>query len=96
MWARVKGRTENALLRLPFKAAYMFRPGLIQPEQGVRSKTRSYQLIYGNLQTVLPLLLRGLPERNPDYPGNWQSHADRGPKRGSEAGPGSEGHTRTA
>src|SRR5262249_49439532 len=31
MWARVKGRTENALLRLPFKAAYMFRPGVIQP-----------------------------------------------------------------
>jgi len=35
MWARVKGRTENALLALPFKAAYMFRPGLIQPKHGV-------------------------------------------------------------
>src|SRR5580698_3602450 len=31
MWARVKGRTENALLRMPFRAAYMFRPGVIQP-----------------------------------------------------------------
>jgi hypothetical protein len=31
MWARVKGRTENALLCLPFKAAYMFRPAAIQP-----------------------------------------------------------------
>lgn len=31
MWARVKGKTENALLNLPFKAAYMFRPGFIQP-----------------------------------------------------------------
>ena len=30
MWARVKGATENALLRLPFKAAYMFRPGVIE------------------------------------------------------------------
>src|SRR5579863_3143827 len=30
MWARVKGRTENALLRLPFHAAYMFRPGVIR------------------------------------------------------------------
>ena len=41
MWARVKGQTENALLRLPFKAAYMFRPGFIMPLKGVRSKTRS-------------------------------------------------------
>jgi uncharacterized protein YbjT (DUF2867 family) len=31
MWARIKGKTENALLRLPFKAAYMLRPGVIQP-----------------------------------------------------------------
>jgi uncharacterized protein YbjT (DUF2867 family) len=38
MWARVKGRTENELLRLPFKAAYMFRPGAIIPLHGVRSK----------------------------------------------------------
>src|SRR5882672_558045 len=37
MWARVKGETENALLRLPFKAAYMFRPGLIQPLHGIVS-----------------------------------------------------------
>ncbi|HLG54412.1 MAG TPA: hypothetical protein VI485_03715 [Vicinamibacterales bacterium] len=35
MWARVKGRTENALLALPFKGAYMFRPGYIQPIGGV-------------------------------------------------------------
>jgi uncharacterized protein YbjT (DUF2867 family) len=40
MWARVKGRTENALLRLPFCAAYMLRPGVIIPMHGVRSKTR--------------------------------------------------------
>jgi uncharacterized protein YbjT (DUF2867 family) len=31
MWARVKGKTENALLRMPFAAAYMFRPGFIEP-----------------------------------------------------------------
>ena len=35
MWARVKGATENALLKLPFKAAYMFRPGIIRPLHGV-------------------------------------------------------------
>jgi uncharacterized protein YbjT (DUF2867 family) len=34
MWARVKGKTENELLRLPFKAAYMFRPAFIQPMHG--------------------------------------------------------------
>lgn len=61
MWARVKGRTENALLRLPFAAAYMFRPGLIQPLHGIRSKTRAYQLIYTLLAPVLPLLRRVAP-----------------------------------
>jgi hypothetical protein len=35
MWARVKGKTENALLRLPFEAVYMFRPGIIKPLHGV-------------------------------------------------------------
>ena len=46
MWARVKGKTENALLELGFKGAYMFRPGYIQPLRGVRSKTRLYQAMY--------------------------------------------------
>jgi len=38
MWARVKGKTENDLLKLPFKAAYMFRPAGIQPLHGIRSR----------------------------------------------------------
>jgi uncharacterized protein YbjT (DUF2867 family) len=46
MWARVKGATENALLRLPFKGAYMFRPGFIVPLHGIKSKTRGYRIIY--------------------------------------------------
>jgi len=46
MWARVKGRTENAVRCLPFKAVYVFRPGAIQPLRGIRSKTASYRLIY--------------------------------------------------
>jgi uncharacterized protein YbjT (DUF2867 family) len=58
MWARVKGRTENALLRLPFKAAYMFRPGGIQPMHGERSKTRAYRIGYLLAKPVLPLLRR--------------------------------------
>ncbi|WP_425992636.1 NAD-dependent epimerase/dehydratase family protein [Afipia sp. DC4300-2b1] len=46
MWARVKGKTENDLLKLPFRAAYMFRPGAIQPLHGVRSKTAWVQALY--------------------------------------------------
>jgi len=56
MWARVKGRTENALLKLPFKAAYMLRPGAIQPLHGVRSKTALYQAIYSVTRPLLPAL----------------------------------------
>lgn len=58
MWARVKGQTENALLQMPFKAAYMFRPGLIQPLHGVRSKTRAVRIVYAVLWPLLPLLKR--------------------------------------
>jgi uncharacterized protein YbjT (DUF2867 family) len=46
MWARIKGKTENDLLKLPFKAAYMFRPGAIQPLHGIRSKTAWVQAVY--------------------------------------------------
>ena len=56
MWARVKGRTENALLALPFKAAYMFRPGFIQPRHGVRSRTKAYRVFYAVFGPVFPLL----------------------------------------
>jgi uncharacterized protein YbjT (DUF2867 family) len=61
MWARVKGRTENALLRLPFRAAFMFRPGAIQPLHGIRSKTQLYQLFYTLTGPLLPLLKRLMP-----------------------------------
>jgi len=61
MWARVKGKTENALLHLPFKAAYMFRPGIIQPVHGARSKTTAYRVGYALAKPVLPLLRRLFP-----------------------------------
>jgi uncharacterized protein YbjT (DUF2867 family) len=61
MWARVKGKTENALLRLPFKAAYMFRPGIIQPAHGARSKTAAYRIAYALMTPILPLLRRLFP-----------------------------------
>lgn len=59
MWARVKGRTENALLRLPFKA-YMFRPGFIRPLDGIESKTPMYRAFYKVLSPLMPLLHRAL------------------------------------
>jgi uncharacterized protein YbjT (DUF2867 family) len=61
MWARVKGRTENALLALPFRAAFMFRPGFIQPMQGVRSKTGWVQAIYTLVSPLYPVLHRLFP-----------------------------------
>ena len=61
MWARVKGATENALLRMPFRSAFMFRPGLIQPLDGIRSKTRVYQMFYVVLAPVMLLLRRAFP-----------------------------------
>jgi len=63
MWARVKGRTENALLALPFAAAYMLRPGIIQPLHGIRSKTKSYRVFYASVALVLPLLRILLPNQ---------------------------------
>lgn len=60
-WARTKGKTENALLRLPFKAAYLFRPGYIQPLRGIRSKTRWYQALYDVLGVLYPVLRRLMP-----------------------------------
>ena len=62
MWARVKGRTENALLGLPFKAAFMFRPGYIQPIGDVQSKTGWVQTAYDILAPFYPLVHRLLPD----------------------------------
>jgi uncharacterized protein YbjT (DUF2867 family) len=61
MWARVKGRAENAILRLPLNA-YMFRPGAIQPMHGARSKTRVYRIVYTLMAPVFPLLRRLFPD----------------------------------
>lgn len=60
MWARVKGKTENALLALPLNA-YMFRPGFIRPRPGVRSKTRLYRVLYPILGPLYPVLKRLVP-----------------------------------
>lgn len=56
MWARVKGRTENDLRRLPFRRVYLLRPGFIQPLHGIRSRTRWYQLLYAVFRPLAPLV----------------------------------------
>jgi hypothetical protein len=58
MWARVKGKTENDLLRLPFKDVYMFRPGGIIPMHGVKSKTKWYQFFYDVLRPFNRLFMK--------------------------------------
>ena len=60
MWARVKGKAENALLALPLNA-YMFRPGYIQARSGSRSKTRVYRVFYAIMGPLFPVLRRLAP-----------------------------------
>jgi len=62
-WARVKGKTENDLLKLPFKAAYMFRPNGIQPLHGVRSKTGWVNAVYAISGPLLSLMARIAPNQ---------------------------------
>jgi len=63
MWARVKGQTENALLRVPFKAAYMFRIGAVLPLHGIKSKTPLYNFFYAAGMPLM-FLLRKLSPQN--------------------------------
>jgi uncharacterized protein YbjT (DUF2867 family) len=55
MWARVKGKIENTLLQIPFKAVYMFRLGFIQPLHGVRTKTKWYRAVYAIMGPLYPV-----------------------------------------
>ena len=56
MWACIKGKTENYIIHKGFKKAYMFRPGIILPEKGIKSKTGWYQVIYNITRPIFPLL----------------------------------------
>ncbi|RIJ43179.1 NAD-dependent epimerase/dehydratase family protein [Pontibacter oryzae] len=56
MWARVKGKTENMIFKKGFKDAYAFRPGVILPERGVKSKTTLYNSMYILTRPIFPLL----------------------------------------
>ena len=61
MWARIKGKTENAILRLPFQDAYAFRPAAVVPMHGERSKTAAYRILYILAAPLAPLLRRLVP-----------------------------------
>jgi hypothetical protein len=56
MWARVKGKTENDLLNLGFKQAFMFRPNAIIPLRGIKSKTKLYQFMYDYFMWLIKLM----------------------------------------
>jgi uncharacterized protein YbjT (DUF2867 family) len=56
MWARVKGKTENDLLKMGFKQAFMFRPGAIIPLRGIKSRTKGYQFIYDYFTWLVKLI----------------------------------------
>ena len=61
MWARVKGRLENALLKIGFARAYMFRPGAIIPQHGIRSSTGWYNALYAISKPLFPIVRRISP-----------------------------------
>ncbi|HET7461264.1 MAG TPA: NAD(P)H-binding protein [Longimicrobium sp.] len=61
MWARVKGRAENAVLGLGFRQAYAFRPAFVLPQHGIRSATRLYNVLYPVIKPLYPLIRRISP-----------------------------------
>jgi uncharacterized protein YbjT (DUF2867 family) len=63
IWARIKGKAENAVLQLPFRGAYVFRPGFIQPLDGIQSRTRLYRVLYAVFRPLMPILRAVLPNQ---------------------------------
>ena len=65
MWARVKGKTENDLMKLPFKAVYNFRPGFMQPTAGLKNTLSAYKYLswlYPLLRPIFPKFMSSLRE----------------------------------
>jgi len=65
MWARVKGKTENDLMRLPFRSVYVFRPGYMHPTPGLRNTLSSYKYItwlYPVVRALFPGVVSTLKE----------------------------------
>lgn len=66
IWARVKGKTENDIIKLGFKQAFMFRPGYIQPLRGIKSKVKWYQGMYDVFGWLYPMLTKIFPNHITD------------------------------
>jgi len=65
MWARVKGKTENDLMKLPFKKVYNFRPGYMQPTKGLKNTLPYYKYVswlYPFLRLIMPGFVTTLRE----------------------------------
>ena len=65
MWARVKGKTENDLLKLGFKNAFMYRPGYIQPIKGMKNTYKIYKFLtpfYSIFESLFPKYVISLDE----------------------------------
>ncbi len=56
MWARVKGKTENDIMKLGFKQAFMFRPGAIIPRKGVKPSSKMYSILIKYLKWLIYLI----------------------------------------
>jgi|SRR5450432_961543 len=63
MWARVKGEGENAILAMPFKARFVFRPAFIRPLHGITSRTASYRVLYAILRPFVPSITALFPKQ---------------------------------
>lgn len=81
MWARVKGRTENTLLQMPFKAVFLFRPAYIQPLHGIRTKTRWYGAAYALMRPLYPVVEDAFPELRDNDRMRRSRHAERNQTR---------------
>ncbi len=66
MWARVRGATENALLKLPGLTTYILRPGFVQPRHGATSRVTAYRWIYRIAGPLFPFIKRVLPKYTTD------------------------------
>lgn len=62
MWARVKGKTENHIIALGFKGAYMYRPGMIVPKKGVLPKSKVYLFFIKYMSWLIHLTAKVLPK----------------------------------
>ena len=62
MWARVRGETENAILRLPFKTIAVIRPAGIIPLHGITSRTPLYRAAYALTRPLWPVLYKAFPQ----------------------------------